>query len=124
MAKRKVPISHAEVVGRFASRLRELRVARGMTQAELAARASVTPNYVGRLENAGAAPGIDLLERLATALGASPSDLLPSGNPPDPHAVLQAQARLLLERLLSDRDALAFLVPLMARLAAGSAPSS
>lgn len=114
-----MPIRHATIVERFAARLRELRQARGMTQADLARRASVTPNYVGRLENAGAAPGIDLVDRLATALGTTATDMLPSTPPPDPHAVLQEQARQLLDRLVQDREALTFLVPLMARLAGG-----
>jgi transcriptional regulator with XRE-family HTH domain len=120
MAGRGVPISHTGVVQRFSARLRELRLARGMTQVELAGRASVTPNYVGKLENAGAAPGIDLVERLATALGASVTDLLPpSGTPADPQPVLQDQARRLFARVLEDGQALTFLVPLMARLVGG-----
>jgi len=88
MAKRTVPIRHPRIVHRFAARLRELRLARGMTQAYLAGRASVTPNYLGRLEGAGAAPGIDLVERLAVALGTTMADLLPTADTPDPHAVL------------------------------------
>ena len=40
---------------------------RGMTQAELARRAAVSESYVRRLESAGAAPGIDMLDRLAAA---------------------------------------------------------
>ena len=119
MGKRKVPIRHPEIVQRFAARLRELRQARGMTQADLARQASVTPNYVGRLEAAGAAPGIDLVERLAVALGTTPADLLTTATSPDPHAVLQQQARHLLDRLVQDREALVYLVPLMARLAGG-----
>jgi transcriptional regulator with XRE-family HTH domain len=120
MTKRGVPISHAGVVPRFAARLRELRLARGMTQLELAGRASVTPNYVGKLENAGAAPGIDLVERLAVALGASLTDLLPTSVAvPDPQGVLQDQARRLFPRVLEDGQALTFLVPLMARLVGG-----
>jgi transcriptional regulator with XRE-family HTH domain len=75
MAKRKTNIRHAEIVQRFAVRLRELRHSRGMTQAELAQLAHVTLSYIGRLENGGAAPGIDLADRLAAALGASITDL-------------------------------------------------
>src|SRR5205823_8138284 len=60
MAKRKPRIQHAEVVGLFAARLREVRRSRGLTQAELAQRATVTASYVWRLESGGAAPGIDL----------------------------------------------------------------
>ncbi|WP_088253223.1 helix-turn-helix domain-containing protein [Fimbriiglobus ruber] len=119
MGKRSVPIQHAGIVDRFAARLREVRTARGMTQVELARRANVTPNYIGRLENAGAAPGIDLVERLATALGTTSTDLLPTTAPADPQTVLREQAHRLLDRLVQDQEALTFLVPLMARLAGG-----
>ena len=66
MAKKKSQqIEHAEIVQRFASRLREVRSSRGLTQAELARAAQVTASYIWRLESAGAAPGIDLVSRLA-----------------------------------------------------------
>lgn len=119
VAKKGVPIRHAGVVERFAARLRELRLARGMTQADLAERASVTPNYVGKLENAGAAPGIDLVERLAVALGVATADLLQPAVPPDPKPVLREQAQKLFDRVAKDDQALTFLVPLLARLAGG-----
>ena len=91
MAKRKRRIEHAEVVRLFASRLRELRSSRGMTQAELARQAHVTTSYIGRLEAGGAAPGIDLLDRLAKALGTTGQDLLPVTAPADTMAVLRQQ---------------------------------
>jgi transcriptional regulator with XRE-family HTH domain len=118
MAKRKVRVQHAEVVKLFATRLRELRHSRGMTQAELAQRAHVTTSYVGRLESAGAAPGIDLVERLASALGSSLADLLPTTPPLDPLAVLRERAKQLFEDLLrvADRETLLMLNPLLARL--------
>jgi transcriptional regulator with XRE-family HTH domain len=36
-----------------------------MSQAELASQAEVTTNYISRLEEGGAAPGIDPVTRLA-----------------------------------------------------------
>jgi transcriptional regulator with XRE-family HTH domain len=78
MARRKKRIEHSNIVRFFAERLRDARVARGMTQRDLALRAHVAQTYISRLEAAGAAPGIDLLERLARALKASPMDLLPT----------------------------------------------
>ncbi|HEU5119193.1 MAG TPA: helix-turn-helix transcriptional regulator, partial [Isosphaeraceae bacterium] len=84
MAKRKVQIKHEPIVGVFAARLRELRLSRGMTQADLANRAIVTPTYIAKLEAASVAPGIDLVARLAKALGTSISDLLPEEDVPDP----------------------------------------
>src|SRR2546423_13368145 len=96
MAKRG-RIRHAEIVELFAARLREVRHSRGMTQAELARQAHVTVSYIGRLESAGAAPGIDLVERLAKALGITVADLLPTTAPPDDGALLRDHAKSLAE---------------------------
>ena len=110
MAKRrKVRIRHAEVVRLFAVRLREVRLSRGMTQAELARQANVTPTYVSRLESGGAAPGIDLLDRLARALGTSLTGLLPDAPPADDLPVLKEQAKRLLDALFSQGDRETFL---------------
>jgi transcriptional regulator with XRE-family HTH domain len=120
MAKKqpKKEIEHSGIVLRFGARLRELRNSRGMTQAELAAKAHVTASYVWRLESGGAAPGIDLVDRLAVALGTTAADLLPVAEPPESLLVLQEQARKLFESLMSegDRETLLLLNPLMARL--------
>lgn len=118
MAKRKRQIAHAEIVGRFAARLREVRMGAGMTQAELGRRAHVTTSYVGRLESGGAAPGIDLVERLATALGTTVHDLLPLAASPDTLQVLREQSQRLFESLQegADREMFLMLNPLMARL--------
>lgn len=119
MARRKKPaIQHAEIVRRFAERLRELRRDRGLTQAELARRAAISESYVRRLESAGAAPGIDMLDRLAAAIGTIPSDLLPSVLPPDDLAVFRDQARKLFDGLMDteDRQTLSLLTQFLARL--------
>lgn len=118
MSKRKARIAHREVVRLFADRLREVRHTRGMTQAELARQANVTTSYVGRLEAGGAAPGIDLVDRLATALGTTMADLLPTTAPTDTEGVLRDQARRLCESLVkaADRETLQMLCPLLARL--------
>jgi transcriptional regulator with XRE-family HTH domain len=118
MAKRKRRITHAEIVRLFAERLRELRHNRGMTQAELARQAHVTVSYIGRLEAGGAAPGIDLVDRLAKALATTVADLLPTTASPDTAAALRDQARRLFEALVvaADRETLLMLCPLLARL--------
>lgn len=118
MAQRKKHIRHDEVVARFGQRLRELRLARGMSQAELARQAEVTTNYVSRLEGGGAAPGIDLAARLAMALGVPVADLLPTTPPPDDLAVTRRQAKKLFDGLLEteDRAVLLLLTQLLARL--------
>lgn len=119
MAKRKPRIQHAEIVQLFAARLRELRVSRGLTQAELAREARVTAAYIWRLESGGTAPGIDLVDRLAKALGTTPADLLPASAPADTPDLLRARARSIFEKLLetADRETLLMLNPLLARLA-------
>lgn len=117
MAKRKVRIEHDPIVGIFAARLREVRLSRGMTQTDLATRAVVTPTYVGKLEAGTVAPGIDLVARLAKALGTTVADLLPEDGPPDPLPVLKEQAGRLAEALgAADRETLSMVVPLLARL--------
>jgi transcriptional regulator with XRE-family HTH domain len=119
MAKRKTRVRQAEIVGLFASRLRELRHSRGLTQAELARQAHVTVSYIWRLETGGAAPGIDLVDRLARALGSSPTELLPTTVPSDALPVLRQQAGKLFETILqtADRETLLMLNPLLACVA-------
>jgi transcriptional regulator with XRE-family HTH domain len=119
MARQKKPtIKHAEIVQRFAERLREMRRARGMTQVELSRRASVSESYIRRLESAGAAPGIDMLDRLAVAIGTTATDLLPVTKIPDDLAVVREQARMLFEGLMVSKDhqTLSLLTQLLARL--------
>ena len=119
MAKRKARVRQAEIVGLFASRLRELRHSRGLTQAELARQAHVTVSYIWRLESGGAAPGIDLVDRLARALGTNPTDLLPATSPADALPILRQQAAKLLETILqtADRETLLMLNPMLACVA-------
>lgn len=58
-------------------RLRELRLALGLSQAELAAHARTRRATVSRLENSRiTAIDLDVLERLADALGVEPGFLL------------------------------------------------
>lgn len=118
MSKRKKRIEHAEIVRLFAAKLRELRHSRGLTQAELARQGHVTTSYVGRLESGGAAPGIDLVDRLAKALGTTVVDLLPTTASTDTQVVLKDQAWRLFNSLVqaADRETLLMLCPLLARL--------
>lgn len=124
MAKRKTaPILHDEIVHRFAQRLRELRRSRGMTQKELAERANLTETYLSRLESAGSTPGIDLVARLADALGTTIHDLLPITSSPDTGAVLRQQAERLVGTVAesADQDALSLLNQILALLAESTA---
>ena len=116
--KRKRTIDHAPAVKRFAGRLRELRTTRGLTQAELAHRSQITTSYVWKLESAGAAPGIDLVDRLAVALGTTSHDLLPLADRPDTVEALKGRARELFETLMrvADHDDLILVNPFLAKL--------
>lgn len=118
MPPKKRRIEHAPIVKLFAARLRERRLGAGLTQVELARAAVLAPNYVGRLEAGGAAPGIDTLERLASALATTVHDLLPLGPPPDPVAALRGRGKVLFDELSAkaDRETWLLLVPLLARL--------
>jgi transcriptional regulator with XRE-family HTH domain len=77
MGKRKSRVQQAEIVQRFGTRLRELRQARDTTQADLAHEAQVALSHLSKLEKGEAAPGLDLLDRLAKALRTTVVDLLP-----------------------------------------------
>jgi transcriptional regulator with XRE-family HTH domain len=66
--------------------LRDARRDREWTQAELAETAQVSVNYIGSLENGSTTPGVDLVDRLASALEIplSPKLLLFHSQPPSP----------------------------------------
>jgi transcriptional regulator with XRE-family HTH domain len=115
---RKKRVQQADVVQHFAAKLKELRRNRGYSQATLSEAASVSTSYITRLENGLVAPGIDLVARLATALGVAITDLLPSTPPTDPADVLKRQARQLFDALVdgADRELLQMICPLLARL--------
>ena len=70
-----------------------------------------------------AAPGIDLLARLASAPGTTLQDLLPSAIQPDALALLRDQTKKLVDGLLesADQATLMMLCPLLARL--GESPT-
>jgi transcriptional regulator with XRE-family HTH domain len=118
MSKQKKQISHDEIVTRFGRKLQELRVERGMSQAELATRASCTTNYISRLEGGGAAPGIDLVARLAKALGVAIAELLPTDETPEKLSVMRERAKELFDDLVGSKEEaeLVLLVQLLARL--------
>ncbi|MEO2091575.1 MAG: helix-turn-helix transcriptional regulator [Gemmataceae bacterium] len=116
--RKKQRIQHAQIVLRFSRELRTRRLSAGMTQAELARRSHVTTSYITRLERATSAPGIDLVDKLAQALGCSVSELLPEADPPDQTAMLKDQVRRLSEQLAAESDAvtLSLAAQLLARL--------
>lgn len=60
----------------FGKRLRELRLARGVSQEKLAEMADLHRNYVGILERAKQSPSLDAICKLAHALKVRPAELL------------------------------------------------
>ncbi|MGI4883337.1 MAG: helix-turn-helix domain-containing protein [Janthinobacterium lividum] len=59
----------------IAKNLRYLRRRAGLSQAVLAQRVSLSINGLSRYEQGHATPGVEALERLARALGATPDEL-------------------------------------------------
>ena len=60
----------------FAKNLRKLRQAKKMSQEELAHRADLDRTYISSLERCVYSPSIEVLDRLAKALGIEITDLL------------------------------------------------
>jgi transcriptional regulator with XRE-family HTH domain len=75
--------------------LRRLRLAAGLTQAQLAELAEVTDATLSRIERARFAPSQDLLQRLAKAIGATEADLVARQNAEKKPTLRPAEARLL-----------------------------
>jgi transcriptional regulator with XRE-family HTH domain len=65
-------------------RLRELRMARGLTLQQVAGRASIDTSTLSRLESGKRRLALDHIPALAAALGVSADELLASGPPQDP----------------------------------------
>ena len=60
----------------LARNLRQARAAAGLSQEELADRAGVDRTYISSLERSVYAAGIDVVDRLARALGVDAADLV------------------------------------------------
>ena len=54
---------------RMGQRIRSIRMQRGLTQRQLAAKAGMTPSNLNRVEAGGFSVGLDVLNRIAGALG-------------------------------------------------------
>jgi transcriptional regulator with XRE-family HTH domain len=64
----------------FHDNLRTLRLARGLTQPALAAKADIEQSYLSKLENGRSRPSDEVLARLAQALETAPENLLSNGD--------------------------------------------
>jgi transcriptional regulator with XRE-family HTH domain len=58
-----------------ARNLRIMRKQNGLTQEELAFQARINRNYVGQIEREEKSPTVDVVEKLALAIGVKPADL-------------------------------------------------
>jgi len=61
----------------FGKKLKEIRVKRDMTQAEVATKAGITINYYARIERGEENPSFEVIKGLTYALKIRSSELLP-----------------------------------------------
>lgn len=72
-----------------ARRVREVRLAAGISQVQLAERMKVAPGEISRLETGRRSPNLETIEKLGAALGVEPASLLARREAP--HAVTAAE---------------------------------
>jgi len=60
----------------FSTNLRRIRYKTGLSQENLAYDADINRTYVSKLEKGTSAPGLEIIEKLATALDIEPYELL------------------------------------------------
>lgn len=77
----KMPTTSLTVLG---ARIKALRQAKGLTQAQLAEQCGYEPLTVSRFERGTYAPGIDTLTAIAEVLDVSVRDFFPEGDTPEP----------------------------------------
>ena len=101
-------IQQPEIVVRFSEQLRQTRRKIGMSQQELAFKAHVNTGYIGKLERAESAPGLDMVGRLAEALGIEPALFL-AASPlrKETIAAVKAQVQKQVDKLLKRDDSTA-----------------
>ncbi|HYI12354.1 MAG TPA: helix-turn-helix transcriptional regulator [Thermoanaerobaculia bacterium] len=73
----------------FGERLRELRLKRKLTQADVAARSGLLQHHISQLENGVGMPTLATMLKLAAAIGCKPTDLLTVFNGTDLSALLE-----------------------------------
>jgi len=90
---RRIRKQQGAIVRAFAGRPRELRVGRGLSQARLARKAGVNLSYLNKLERGEAEPGLELIAKLADALGVPLGEMVSvEAARRDPIPALRAQA--------------------------------
>lgn len=68
--------NEATAASRVGARIRRIRVAKGLSQAELGARVDLSADRIQKYENGARKPKRDMLEKIAAALGVSPLALV------------------------------------------------
>jgi transcriptional regulator with XRE-family HTH domain len=101
--RKAAPVKQRDIVHRFAARLKVLREERKLSHHRLAELAGIHWSYLSRLEQGHSAPGVDLVEKLAAALGVSIADLLPSERT-DRTAALKAAIQTQTESIMADAE--------------------
>lgn len=101
-------IQQPEIVQRFAECLRETRKRLSMSQQDLAFKAHVNTGYIGKLERAESAPGLDMVGRIAEALGVEAVSLVAGLQiKKESISTVKAQVRKQVDRLLTREDSTA-----------------
>jgi transcriptional regulator with XRE-family HTH domain len=67
----------AKVLG---TQIKVIRIKKGMSQQDVAARANITPSYMSRIENGSISTSVEKLYKIAHAIGCQPVELLPEFN--------------------------------------------
>ncbi len=74
-------LSDADIRNSFGKRLRELRLARGLSQEELALRCNLDRSYIGQVERGERNISLINIYKVASGLGVAPHEtLLPPGS--------------------------------------------
>ncbi|PZR86537.1 MAG: hypothetical protein DI537_28410 [Stutzerimonas stutzeri] len=81
--------------GRFSNRVRAVRVSKNLDIADLAAKAGISPSYLGMIERGVRVANAEVLARLAAALDVTTNDLLSAG--------LAAEANTLWQHLVAKK---------------------
>jgi transcriptional regulator with XRE-family HTH domain len=66
----------SELLGKIGRNIRHYRLARGLTQKQLAKKAKISRGYMNRIENGRINLYLDTLVDIARGLGVSPGDLV------------------------------------------------
>jgi len=79
----------------FETKLRQLRLERGITQAKLAEKIGVSPSTVGMYEQGRRQPDVKTIAKIASVLGCSTDELLEIERPNDINDAIDGFARTL-----------------------------